>query len=156
MKPSTISQLQKELITLEHKQVIELAMRMAKYKKENKELLSYLLFDAADEEKFIADIKLDMETMFAEMNTSTMYYCRKSVRKILRYVNKFIKYSGLATTEMELRIYFCRCLKNSEIKLEKSETLMNLYNGQREKIKKTLGKLHEDLQYDYQNYIAEL
>ncbi len=57
MNPSTISQIQKELIALEHKQVVDICLRLAKYKKENKELLHYLLFEANDESTFISSVR---------------------------------------------------------------------------------------------------
>ena len=156
MKPSSISQIQKELISLNQQQMIELCMRLAKYKKENKELLSYLLFEAYDEQKFIAKVKEEIDELFSQMNISTMYFTRKSVRKIMRYANKFIKYSGLAKTEIELRIYFCQRFKHSGIPIHKSETLINLYTNQVDKIKKTLAEFHVDLQFDYLKDIEEL
>ena len=156
MKTSSISDIQKELKTLDKQQTIELCMRLAKYKKENKELLTYLLFDSVDENRFIANIKVEIDDLFNKMNTSTMYFTRKSVRKVIRFTNKFINYSGLEQTEIELRIYFCLRFKSSGIPIHKSETLINLYNNQVEKIKKTLSKLHEDLQYDYLKEIEQL
>ena len=156
MKPASPSQLQKELILLEQKQVIELCLRLAKYKKENKELLSYLLFDSINEEKFIEEVKAEMNELFETMNTDSLYYIRKSVRKILRFTNKYIKYSGQTKTELELRIYFCSRFKASDIPITKSETLTNIYLGQVEKIKKTLSKLHEDIQLDYAKEIESI
>jgi len=156
MKSSTASQLQKELVSLEKKQIIEVCMRLAKYKKENKELLSYLLFDLGDEQKFIVEIKKEIKELFGLINTSTLYYARKGIRKVLRYTNKYIKYSGLPQTELELRIYFCQQLKSSGIPFQKSEAMINLYNGQIEKIKRVLEKLHEDIQFDYVKIIDGL
>ena len=156
MKPSTFSDIKKELKTLDKQQTIELCMRLAKYKKENKELLTYLLFDSVDENRFITNIKEEVNDLFSHMNTTNMYFTRKSVRKVLRFTNKFIKYSGLEHTEIELRIYFCLRFKNSGIPIHKSETLINLYSNQLEKIKKILSKLHEDLQYDYLKEIEQL
>ncbi len=156
MKSSSLTQLQKELVLLEQKKVIELCLRLAKYKKENKELLSYLLFDAADEQKFIAAIKTEISELMALINKSTMYFARKGVRKVLRYTNKYIKYSGLPQTELELRIFFCEQLKSSGISIHKSDTLINLYTGQVEKIKTTLLKLHEDIQYDFADKVEQL
>ena len=56
MKAASIHELQKELKELEQKQVMELCIRLAKYKKENKEFLSYLLFEAHDEKAYIKNI----------------------------------------------------------------------------------------------------
>lgn len=156
MKPSTLSQLQKELILLEQKQVVELCLRLAKYKKENKELLSYLLFDSINEDKFIEEVKNEIDELFSNMNIDTMYFARKSVRKVLRFTNKFIKYSGREKTEIDLRIYFCLRFKSSNISIRKSETLTNLYFNQVEKVKKIVSKLHEDIQFDYAKEIESI
>ncbi len=156
MKSSTVSQLQKELVSLEKKQIVEVCMRLVKYKKENKELLSYLLFDLSDEQKFVAETKKEITELFGLINTSTMYYARKGIRKVLRYTNKYIKYSGLHQTELELRIYFCQQLKSSGIPFHKSDAMINLYNGQIEKIKRVLEKLHEDIQFDFVKIIEGL
>ena len=156
MNPSTTSQIQKELIALEHKQVVDICLRLAKYKKENKELLHYLLFEANDESTFISSVRTEIDQLFLQINTSSMYYIRKSVRKILRHINRAVKFSGIANTELDLRIHFCIQLKSSSIPLQKSDALLNLYQGQIEKIKKTLTKLHEDLQYDYVQELVRL
>src|ERR1019366_7792595 len=149
MKSASIHVLQKELHELEPKQVLELCMRLAKYKKENKELLSYLIFEAHNEKAYINGIKEEMDILFSEINKSTNYLAKKSLRKILRLTNKFIKYSGSKQTEIELKIYFCTKLKTSRIPINTSVVLSNLYNREIEKIKNAIAKLHEDLQYDY-------
>lgn len=156
MKAASLSELQKELTTLEPKRVLELCVRLMKYKKENKELITYLLFEAHDEENFIKIIKEETDRQFSEMNRSNLYVAKKSIRKILRMLNKFIRYSGLKETELELRIYYCTKLKESGIPVQKSKVLFNLYNNQLNKIKTTLSKLHEDLQYEYESRLAEL
>ena len=156
MKTSSSSEIKKELLASDKNRIVELCLKLAKYKKENKELLSYLLFEADDEKKYIAGCKSEIDELFAAMNTSTMYLIRKSVRKILKLTNKYIKYSGLLQTELELRIYFCLRFKESGIQLHKSESLVNLYSNQVAKINTTLNKLHEDLQFDYAKEIQEL
>jgi hypothetical protein len=107
MKSATISQIQKELAALEPKQVQELCMRVAKYKKENKELLSYLLFDAIDEKGYIDNVKKEVDSLFHDINRHTTYTTKKGLQKTVRNMNKFIKYSDNKQTEIELRIYFC-------------------------------------------------
>ena len=156
MKAASISQLQKELKELEPQEVLELCMRLTKYKKENKELLSYLIFEAHDEKMYIKGIKEEIDIMFQEMNRSTTYLIKKSLRKILRFTNKFIKYSGSKQTEVELKLYFCGKIKESSIRIDSSTMLSNLYNREIEKIKSTIEKLHEDLQYDYKEELDSL
>ena len=57
MKPAVISEIKQELNTLSAKELLELCLQLAKYKKDNKELLSYLLFEADDLPSYIAGVK---------------------------------------------------------------------------------------------------
>jgi hypothetical protein len=155
MKTASLSEIKKELQTLSPAQLVELGTRLAKYKKENKELLGYLLFEAHDEATFISGVKAEVEQQFLEMNRN-VYYAKKTIRKILRMVNKYSKYSGNAQTAVELLIHFCIQLKTSGVALHKSNTLMNLYENQLKKITKLLNGMHEDLQYDYKRELAKL
>jgi hypothetical protein len=156
MQTSTLAQLKKEVQTLPYPQLVELCVRLAKYKKENKELLHYLLFEAGDEQQFVKQVKQEIVEQFKEVNTSHVYYAKKTIRKILRNVNKQAKYSGLPQTNIELLIYFLQHLRKLDMLLYQSNQLMNLYDAQLKKINKELSKLHEDLQYDYKKEMEEL
>jgi gas vesicle protein len=156
MKAASINEIKKELNTLEFNKVFELCMRLAKYKKENKELLSYLLFDAIDEPAYIENVKKDIDQQFDEIQKHNMYHASKSLRKILRTTNKYIKYAGQLQTETELLIYFLMKLKKSGIRYRTSTVLTNMYERQFNKIKTAIGKLHEDLQFDYQQELENL
>lgn len=156
MKASSLNELQKELATLPPKRVLEICSRLTKHKKENKELLTYLLFEAHDEESYIKNIKSEVDDQFSEMNSGNLYYVKKSLRKILRGINKFIKYSGIKETELALRIYFCGKIKESGIPVHRNKLIINLYEGQVKKIKAALEKLHEDIQFDYKSGVEEI
>jgi hypothetical protein len=156
MKAATLSEIKKELETLDQEQSQALCLRLAKFKKENKELLTYLLFEARDEQTYIDDIKHEVAELFGELSQLNVYYVKKSLRKILRIVNKHIKYSAVTTTELALRIYFCQQIKEAGLPIEKSTVLINLYDQQLKKIDQALGKLEEDLRYDYQSEIETL
>ncbi|HNW98698.1 MAG TPA: hypothetical protein PKK00_09855 [Bacteroidales bacterium] len=149
MKAFSLSEIKNELGTLSPARVMALCMRLAKYKKDNKELLTYLLFHAHDEESYKTNIKSEIDEKFDEINMSNVYYIKKSLRKILRNTNKYIKYSGSAQTETELLLYFCMKIKNAEMPLNKSVALENIYLNQIKRLHKAMGKLHEDLQYDF-------
>ena len=156
MKPASISTLRKELDLLPPKELAQLCLRLAKYSKENKELLSYLIFDADNEEGFIQGVKAQIKVQFEEINTNSMFYVRKSIRKILRTTNKYIRYSGQKPTEVELLLFFCQTMKASGIKYQRVTSMTNLYQNQVIKIKKAVATLHEDLQFDYQKEIEKL
>lgn len=157
MQASTVNELKKELTHLTPKELIELCTRLARFKKENKELLTYLLFEAHDERAFIGSVKAHIdEEMDAIPKDNNLYLIKKSLRKILRTVSKYIRFSGSKTTEIELLIHYLSSIKESGIAIHKSQVLTNLYEMQLKKIGKVLPTLHEDLQYDYGKQIEEL
>ena len=90
------------------------------------------------------------------VNKTNLYAAKKTIRKVLRMTNKYIKFSGSPVAETELLIQFCRSLKNTGIPLEKSTAISNLYNQQIKKINQALSQLHEDLQYDYKRDLESL
>jgi hypothetical protein len=156
MKAASLNELQKELSTLPPKRILEICGRLIRFKKENKELLTYILFESDDEQAYIKSIKEEVDAKFLEINQSNLYFAKKSLRAILRGINKYIRYSGNKQTEVELRIYYCTKLKKSGIKIDKSPVLLNLYNNQLKKVNDTLLKIHEDLQFDYLQELKEL
>ena len=148
MKPASAKEIKDELKALERGELLEIIFRLTRFKKENKELLTYLLFQAQDEENFVAQIKAEMDREFAEINKSSYYFMKKSMRKILRNIKKFSRYSGKKETEAELLIYYLQKMDNFSPSVHKNKTLQNLYNRQLALVKKNISKLHEDLQYD--------
>ena len=88
MKAATINEIKLELNNTPSQQLVELCLRLAKFKKENKELLSYLLFEAFDENAYVENIKQEALLQFEEINTSSLYFVKKSLRKILRILNQ--------------------------------------------------------------------
>lgn len=156
MKAATINEIKQELNAVAPAKLLELCLRLAKYKKENKELLTYLLFEAHDEAAFIETVKQDMEEQFEAINHSNLYFAKKSLRKILRITAKYIRHTGSKQAEVELLLHFCRTLVNSPIPIQKNTVLNNLYQFQLKKIAKVIDTLHEDLQYDYLKELEKL
>ncbi|CAD5256668.1 MULTISPECIES: hypothetical protein [unclassified Imperialibacter] len=156
MSAYSISHIKKELQVLDSEQLQQVILRLGKYKVENKELLSYLLFKAHDEAIFIDEVKEGIDESLSTLNDTNLYWAKKTIRKALRFANKNIRYSGLKETEVEIRIYFCQQMKATGLPFQRSTALDNLYNGQLKKIEKVLSTLHEDLQFDYQQQIEEL
>ena len=149
MKAASISDIKQELSNVPPAKLLELCLRLAKYKKDNKELLNYLLFEAHDEQAYIINIKNEVEEDFAAINKSNVYFAKKSLRKILRTLAKHIRYTASKQAEVELLLHFCSTLKNSSIPLQRNTVLNNLYQYQIKKVAKVIATLHEDLQYDY-------
>ncbi len=156
MRTATIHELKQELAGIPDAQLTELCMRLAKFKKENKELLTYLLFEAHDQQGYMDSVKKEIDEQFTGINQSNLYFAKKTIRKILRITNKYIRYTGSKQVEVELLIYFCMTLKKSGIAFHKSTALSNLYNNQVKKAGTLVKTLHEDLQYDYLKELNQL
>ena len=68
MKAVTVKELKLELEDRSPKELRELCLRLSRFKKENKELLTYLLFEASDEELYIESVKKEIDIQFEEIN----------------------------------------------------------------------------------------
>ncbi len=156
MKAASVKIIKDELQHLEPKELGELCLKLARFKKENKELLTYLLFEAHNEEEYINGVKLEIDELFDDVNTKSFFYIRKSVRKILTTTKKYIRYSKKKETEIELLLYFCIKLKNFKPSIKRSPRIQNVLATQIKLMKKAIGTLHEDLQFDYNERILEL
>ena len=156
MKAATVTQLKKELQFKDQEELVQLCLRLSKFKKENKELMTYLLFEAQDEEGYIEVVKAEVDLLFEDINTSSYYFIKKSMRKILRTLKKYARYSGKKETEVELLLYFCERLNAFRPSIRNNTTLTNLYVRQLDFIEKRIALLHEDLQYDYGQLLEAL
>ena len=128
---------------------MDLCLRLARYKKENKELLTYLLFKSHDEKGYIESVKDEIDEAFEELPKSNMHLTKKSLRKILRSLAKYGRHAGSPQSQIEMLLHFCSKLKHSGIPIQKSPAMENLYFQQIKKIKKLLDSIHEDLRFDY-------
>jgi hypothetical protein len=156
MKAVTVKEIKLELDNRSPKELRELCLRLSKFKKENKELLTYLLFESGDESSYVEGVKKDIDQQFEERNRKSQYLIKKSLRKILRSTRKYIRYSLKKETEVELLIYYCVKLKFVTPSIQRNTGLLKLYTGLIETIRKKITGLHEDLQFDYEAELREL
>jgi hypothetical protein len=156
MKAVTVKELSQELTYRTPKELRELCLRLSRFKKENKELLTYLLFESSNELSFVEGVKKEMDEEFDNINRTSYYYIRKSLRKILKNTRKYIRYSQKKQTEVDLLLYFCTKMKKLSPPINRNTALMNLYNRQIDTIIKKVSLLHEDLRHDYGIELGEL
>lgn len=156
MKAVTIRELKDELVNLSPKELRELCLRLARFKKENKELLTYLLFESGDESLYVSSVKQEIDDQLLLINTKSPYLIKKSLRKILRTIQKYGRYSLRKETEVELLVYFCKRLIILRPSIATNQGLLKLYIRQIDTIRKKITLLHEDLQYDYGNELKDL
>lgn len=156
MKAASVKDIKSELIYKSKEELIELCLSMSKHKKENKELLTYFLFERQDEPGYIKEIKHEIDTQIDTLNYNSYYHATKGVRKVLRICKKYIRYSKNKETEAEVLIYFCSKIKRIAQYYEFNASLLSIYDKQLEMARKKISGLHEDLQYDFDLMIEEV
>lgn len=154
MKAATAKEIRKELKERSTKELLDYCLRLSRFKKENKELLTYLLFESDNEESYRRNVMEEVDEQFTQLNPRSYYQLTKSVRRILRNLRKFIRYSGNKETEVELLLHFCKRLE--KLNPGRYTALFNLYQRTIAGVEKKIGALHEDLQYDHYQQLREL
>ena len=149
MKAASINDIKKELSEKNSRELQALCLRLARYKVENKELLTYMLFEADVENGYVSSIKTEIDEMIENLPQGNVYFIKKALRKMLRIVNKHLKYSGIPQTEVEVRLHCCNRILDRGVPLKSSVVLSNMYNLQLKKIEAAWEKLPEDLRFDY-------
>jgi hypothetical protein len=143
-----LQQIKKELQHLPAEQLADLCLRLARYKKENKELLAYLLFEAHNEPDFIESVKAEAGFMFSQLPAQS-YFTAKALRKILKMLTKYTKFMASKTAEIDLVLNFCQNYLQYVIRQTSHKPIRLILTRQIEKLRTAIGKLHEDLQFDY-------
>jgi hypothetical protein len=151
MKMATVKELKEELIFRSDEDLIKIILRLSRFKKENKELLTYLLFEASNEDEFVTNVKMLLDHMFLALNTGNNYRLQKGVRKILREAKKYVRYSGSKQTEVSILIHFCRLMRETHPQVMRCKTMRDLQERQIILIKTRISTLHEDLQHDFES-----
>ena len=149
MKAASASEIKQELKNRDKGELVELCLRLSRYKKENKELLTYLLFEADDLPLYIRHVNEEIDEGFSSINTTNVYFAKKTIRKVLRIANKHIRYTGSKTAEAEILMHYLTGFKGLKLHWQKSTALVNLYQAQLKKIRAAIATMHEDLQHDY-------
>ena len=156
MKAASVKEIKSALENLPAQELANLCLRLIKFKKENKELATYVLFDENNEAEYINSVKSSLDQLFEEVNKTNPYFAKKTLRKIVRVANKFIRYSNVDTTEVEILLFVAERMRSLKMDMKKSTALENIYLGLVKKINKSVQQLHEDLQYDYKRQIETI
>lgn len=157
MKTASLNELKKELQLLPASDLAELCLSLARYKKDNKEYLTYLLLESYDKQGFVKEILDEITAEFADISASTnLYYAKKTLRKVLRQITKYSRYVNDKAVSCQLLLHFCRSMRDSGLPFMNSQQLINLFDQQLKKILKLIAAMHEDLRNDYMREFEEL
>lgn len=155
MDTASIKQLKDTLSTLGREELTGLLLRMVKFKKENKELLTFLLFEADDLDAYVYEISQEIKDEFENYRLKTAYYKRKGCRRILRILKKYIKYAADKEVEVRLLLAYVSMVAESKTFIT-DRVIQKIAFRQLLLAEKSIVKLHEDLQYEYKLELEEL
>ncbi|MBT8258962.1 MAG: hypothetical protein KJO49_10855 [Bacteroidia bacterium] len=156
MKAATISEIKKELKFKTNQELIDYCLKMARFKLESKELLTYLVFESENEDRYVSGVQDYISNEFDTISATNYYYIKKTVRKILRQTKRYIRYSKNKESEAILLMHFCKQMLMVRPQIRHNRVLSNMYNKQLELAGKAISTLHEDLQYDLFQDLEEL
>ncbi|MGZ3937816.1 MAG: hypothetical protein ACXVLT_03795 [Flavisolibacter sp.] len=156
MRPASSNDIKQKLKETDKKDLVEVCLRLARFKKENKELLTYLLFEQDDLTNYIINVKEEIDQGFATINTSNIYFAKKTIRKVLRIANKHIRYTGDKTAEADILLHYLTNFRGLNLNWKKSTAMNNLYKAQLKRIAAAIATMHEDLQYEYNRELDRL
>lgn len=149
MKIQSLQELKAELQLLGKPELVALCLRLSRYKKENKELLAYLLFQSHQPQEYTQAVKELMQEQMESINSSSAFLAKKTLRKVLRTAGRYAKYSGDKQMETELLLHYCEMMEALPKSFLRLPSIKNIQLAQIKKLEKTISTLHEDLQYDY-------
>lgn len=152
MRPASIHDIRGQLQHLSNDELKELIIRLARFKQENKGLITYRIFDSLDEDAFVFSVLQLIREAFLGINPAP-YLAKKTVRKAIRIGNQAIKYSGIPTTELSILCCLLEEMQSSPVDISSSPVLINLARGLEKRAQRCFDALHEDLQFEYRNQL---
>lgn len=148
MYTAGVREIRQELEAQSPKELINIIQRLARFKKENKELLTFLLFEAHDLDGHLAAVREELLTSMLDIQPERIYLAKKTVRKTLHIANKHIRLIGSKAAEAEIRLHVCRLLQQSGLPIERNPVLQRIFQTQMRTARKAIDTLHEDLQWE--------
>ena len=149
MKAKSLKELREELVYAEKQDLVDFCLQLARFKLENKELLTYELFYKHNKDLYLSEIEAHIDNEFDGLYDKSYFYLKKGVQKINRHVKKFIRIAKNPEIEVHLLLYFLKKFTAYEPDLLKDKILNNMYHREYKLVTNRIGKLHPDLQYDY-------
>jgi Zn-dependent oligopeptidase len=148
MYTAGVKEIRQELEAQSAKELINIIQRLARFRKENKELLTFLLFEAHDIDTHLAAVREELLTSMLDIHPDRIYLAKKTIRKTLRIANKHVKLIGSKSAEADIRLHVCRLLQQSSLPIDRNPVLLRIFQNQLRSARKAIASLHEDLQWE--------
>ncbi len=155
MKAASIKQLRTEIGNLPPHKLAALTERLIKYKKDNKELASYIIFYEEDEAGFADDVETALEEQFGLINFKTAFFAKKGLRKMIRIANKFLRYTPNKSTQARIIMDVLSRLALIPASLKKNTQIKNMQVSLLKKLDDILLQVHQDERHDFEKQLKE-
>lgn len=148
MKTQGLADIKKTIKNISHAELSEICLKLARFKKDNKEYVHFLLYEASNPLDYAEEVK---ESLLGPLTNLSRHPSLKvkELRKHLRVLNRHIRYTSSSEVEISLLIWYEDMLLTHAGVRQSNKALYTLFIRQLEKIRKSFAKIHEDLQFDY-------
>jgi hypothetical protein len=150
MNVLSISEVKKNLKHLTDDELCVIMIKLAKFKKVNKEYLSFLLLNESNESLYVEEVKEHLTELLENVNQNSIQYAKKTLRKVLRVLRQCSDFSEKDVTQLDLSVFFCNELNKLQKSIRNHSIVQGMYNREITKIDKIMKGMHEDLVADYQ------
>ncbi|EPR66027.1 hypothetical protein [Cyclobacterium qasimii] len=113
MKIPSLAYIKKELTQRNEPELVDLVLQLSKLSRDNKAFVYFKLFEADNNDLYLAMVKEDLEEAFENANLKSYFTAKKSAQSIRRMMNKSLKLTKDKVTIIELLFFFVRKLLNS-------------------------------------------
>jgi hypothetical protein len=135
----------------------ELCSALAKYKKEIKEYLGYLLFDDSDRVAYVEEVGHELRALVEAIDPSqNAYFTKKNLRRIQRAMNRYCRFVGEPGAAAEIRLQFLRALQNTAIPFRQHAQLQNIVDQEKKRTRMLIEDIHEDIRTDFEKALDEI
>jgi hypothetical protein len=97
-----------------------------------------------------------LSSAFQEINFTNDFYIKKGLQKINRQLNLILSYPLSDASKIELSIHFLMEFNRFVGRKKNHTVIYNIYLRVLAKLEKWVAKLHEDLQFDFEEKLNEL
>ena len=143
-----LNDLKKDLAGMPQPELIELILRLAKLKVENKEILHYLLYYAHDSAAYAQYILPEVLEPF-EQDFLHPYALSKRLRKSLRIIAKYLRFTKDRAGESELLLFLVNKFLETYRYEYRHSSLSKVIVRCLKKAHDNFDKIHEDFRADY-------
>jgi hypothetical protein len=143
-----LGNLKQELQEQDRKNLMELCLQLARFRQENKELITFLLFHSHQPLTYADEYKIMIEEPFDKFLMNP-YYLAKGIRKSFRLIGRYAKITKSKEGECELYLHLARLFEERIQGRLVHKALIILLERALKKAFNLIVKMHEDYQMDY-------